>query len=150
MYARGVLEPMLTQSGHEEACEDNAVAAIGRMIMTSPESLPLDKLLPLWFSKLPLKDDMEETRTILKTIVFLLELSARTGFDLTPYLERILEMLFDALITHSTKPDKYKLDAGLQTKIVVMLQQLKSNPFFQAVGQKLSVDQQAILGQYLA
>ena len=144
------LEPMLTQAGHEEACADNALAAIARMIMTSPESLPLDKLLPLWFSKLPLKDDMEEMKTVLKAILFLLQLSARTGFDITPYLERILELFFDALITQSTTPDKYKIDAALQKSIVEMLQQLKSSVSFQTVGQKLSGDQQAILGQYLS
>jgi hypothetical protein len=40
---------------------DNAISAVGRMIISNPASLPLEQVLPTWFTHLPLKSDYEES-----------------------------------------------------------------------------------------
>jgi len=51
---------------------DNAVACLGRMMIGSIQSIPLSNVLPVWFQNLPLKDDFEEVKTIVRTIAHLL------------------------------------------------------------------------------
>ncbi|KAI6653808.1 Importin-4-like [Oopsacas minuta] len=55
---------------------DNAMAAVARMIFTSPESVPLDQILPVLISNLPLKKDFPENKTIYECISKLVQVSA--------------------------------------------------------------------------
>lgn len=52
----------------DPATIDNAISAVGRMIIGSPTGFPYESVLPSWFAHLPLKTDYEEAATILKTI----------------------------------------------------------------------------------
>ena len=53
----------------DPATIDNAISAVGRMIIGSPVGFPYESVLPSWFANLPLKSDYEEAATILKTLL---------------------------------------------------------------------------------
>lgn len=53
----------------DPATIDNAISAVGRMIIGSPAGFPYESVLPSWFANLPLKSDYEEAATILKTLL---------------------------------------------------------------------------------
>ena len=57
------------------ACVDNAAAAIARMIMASPNHVPMAQVLPAMLGVLPLKTDMTENETVYKCIGGLLEMN---------------------------------------------------------------------------
>jgi importin-4 len=68
------LGPIFAQQGADEneatmACIDNAAAAVARMIMASPASVPLQQVLPAFLSVLPLKTDMTENDTVYNCIL---------------------------------------------------------------------------------
>lgn len=138
------LQMFFTQE-FEPATVDNAVSAICRMIYTAPQSLPLPQVLQVVYSKLPLKDDFQEVGTVLKAIVFLLEL----GADMTAYLEKSIEIIIEALIVQHVEPDKYKLDISLVTRSRGVLQTLRESPQFTQVAYKLAPENQSILAQIL-
>ena len=47
---------------------DNVMAAVARMILAAPESVPLDQTLPVLISNLPLKKDFQENKTLYECI----------------------------------------------------------------------------------
>lgn len=57
------------------ACVDNAAASVARMIMASPNHVPLDQVLPAMLSVLPLKTDMTENETVYKCLLGLLQMN---------------------------------------------------------------------------
>lgn len=44
----------------EDGVRDNAAAAVARMILACPGTIPLPQVLPVFLGALPLKDDLEE------------------------------------------------------------------------------------------
>ena len=54
---------------------DNVMAAVARMILASPESVPLDQTLPVLISNLPLKKDFQENKTLYECISTLIQTS---------------------------------------------------------------------------
>jgi len=48
-----------------QACRDNIISAIGKMIMVGSVHLPLDRLVPLFVSSLPLTSDTSENQSVL-------------------------------------------------------------------------------------
>lgn len=67
------LSPIFSMNGEENesimACIDNAAAAVARMIMSSPQYIPMQQVLPVFFNVLPLKTDMTENETIYNCIL---------------------------------------------------------------------------------
>lgn len=57
------------------ACVDNAAACVSRMIMASPNHVPISQVLPVVLSKLPLKNDMTENETVYKCLLGLLQMN---------------------------------------------------------------------------
>ncbi|CAB9497171.1 Importin subunit beta-4 [Seminavis robusta] len=57
------------------ACVDNAAAAVARMIMASPNNVPMAQVLPAMLAILPLKTDMTENETVYKCLGGLLEMN---------------------------------------------------------------------------
>jgi ABC-type bacteriocin/lantibiotic exporter with double-glycine peptidase domain len=109
------------------------------------QHFPVDQVLSLWFSRLPLKDDFDEVRTILKTLVYLGQ-----TLDLSAYAERSLEVLFDAILTHTVQADKYKINDELWRQVLALTVSFRSHSSFQVVGSRLSGEQQQVLSQVLA
>ncbi|XP_062377201.1 importin-4 isoform X1 [Sardina pilchardus] len=50
---------------------DNLCAALCRMIMTNFESMPVDQVVPALIAQLPLKEDLEENKTVYQCLAFL-------------------------------------------------------------------------------
>lgn len=73
------MEPLfhIDPSGGESAaaCVDNAAAAIARMIMASPQHLPMPQVLPALLKLLPLKTDMTENETVYTCVLGLLQMN---------------------------------------------------------------------------
>lgn len=65
------VDPNTTDSS--ASCVDNAVAAICRMIMASPENVPIDQVLPPMLKALPLKIDIVENETVFKCLLGLIQ-----------------------------------------------------------------------------
>jgi len=56
------------------ACIDNAVAAVCRMIMASPENMPIGQVLPPLLKNLPLKSDYSENKTVYDCVLGLVDM----------------------------------------------------------------------------
>ena len=65
------LEPLL----HTQRARtlDNACGCVSRMIMAHPDRVPVDEILPVLVSLLPLKEDYEENKPIFDCITALCE-----------------------------------------------------------------------------
>lgn len=63
------------QSEASAACVDNAAAAVARLIMASPNHVPMEHVLPAMLSVLPLKTDMTENDTVYKCLLGLLQMN---------------------------------------------------------------------------
>ena len=135
-----LLQPFFT-SEFEPATVDNAAAAVARMILTCPQALPLDTVLPVLFSKLPLRDDFDEYKTIVRCIVFLFE----NGVNMEQFAETSIKILIEGVIVQTQEPDKYKIDNELYAKTVLLLGKLKDHPLFNNIGNALTPDSQQLL-----
>jgi hypothetical protein len=51
------------------AAVDNAAAALARMIIANPGSVPYEQVLPVFFRCLPLRSDLSETEVVFEAIV---------------------------------------------------------------------------------
>lgn len=73
------LKPMFDQrqsdSPEEQTATDNAVGCAARLVSKKPEALPLDQVLPVIFSSLPLRKDMAEWAPVLRALMGLLQAS---------------------------------------------------------------------------
>jgi len=58
-----------TQGDAAAAAVDNAAAALARMIIANPNSIPYGQVLPVFFAALPLKSDLSETEVVFECIV---------------------------------------------------------------------------------
>lgn len=72
------------------ACVDNAVASVSRMIMASPNHVPLGQVLPVFLKALPLKTDMTENETVYTCLLGLLQMNQPDLLSNASELKRIL------------------------------------------------------------
>jgi len=60
----------LLSSGQQAALvQDNTCGAIARMIMTSPQNIPFEQVLPVLVNCLPIKEDERENETVTKCVL---------------------------------------------------------------------------------
>ncbi|OMJ14017.1 putative importin subunit beta-4 [Smittium culicis] len=52
---------------------DNACGAVARLILSVPSIIPLNEVLPVWLSNLPIKIDHQEDEPVYNALVFLIE-----------------------------------------------------------------------------
>jgi len=78
------LEPLLQSQGARTI--DNACGCVARMIMAHQDKVPVDDILPVLVSLLPLKDDYEENKPIFDCITGLYEHENQTVIGLTQQL----------------------------------------------------------------
>ncbi|KAJ4839444.1 hypothetical protein Tsubulata_025352 [Turnera subulata] len=62
------LYPLFGESEPDDAVRDNSAGAVARMIMTNPQSIPLNQVLPVFLKALPLKEDHEESMAVYSCI----------------------------------------------------------------------------------
>jgi len=71
------------------AAVDNAAAAISRMIMAVPASVPIGQVLPVLLKALPLKNDMTENETVYKCLIGLLQMNQEDAIANKAEIRRI-------------------------------------------------------------
>lgn len=67
------IDPNISDSS--AACVDNATAAVTRMIMTCPGSVPIAQVLPVILEAMPLKHDFVENETVFKCLLGLIQMN---------------------------------------------------------------------------
>jgi importin-4 len=68
---------------------DNAAGAVSRIIVKGDKVLPLDQVLPVLFSALPLKNDLLENRPVFRAIFHLFRTNASA---VEPYVDGLLQV----------------------------------------------------------
>lgn len=74
--------------------KDNAAGAVGRMIVKNAAALPLDQILPVLISGLPLKNDYLENRPVFRALFHLFRNASTT---LLPFIDNILPVFVHVL-----------------------------------------------------
>jgi len=97
------------------ACVDNAAAAVARMIITSPTHVPLEQVIPVFLSVLPLKNDMTENDAIYKCLLGLLQMKQST---LMVHKSQLRRIFMEA--TQETS----KVDEDIKEKLKLALQHI--------------------------
>lgn len=121
--------------------QDNAVAAVARMMAATPGYTLWPKVLGPWFARVPLKEDTDEKPAVLKAVTVLADV-----LDLRPYVYKVLELCFDALL-HSTSP-QYPPATLLKAKQIAY--SLRESAEFQALGGSLDQEEKALLSARLS
>mmetsp|Transcript_13604 Transcript_13604/g.25677 ORF Transcript_13604/g.25677 Transcript_13604/m.25677 type:complete len:1005 (-) Transcript_13604:18-3032(-) len=138
------LKPFLEfepKTSNTRGLQDNAVAAVARMITAFPQYPLWPQVLNHWLNLLPLKEDEEEKPTILKAITALAE-----AIDLRPYAYKVLELCFDALL-HG-KPQAYPTAVIMKVKAIVL--SFSSTEELQTLLASLSAEEQSLLNLRLS
>ena len=79
-----------TQGDSSSACVDNAAASVSRMIMTSPNFVPLGQVIPVLLKALPLRTDMTENITVYTCLLGLLQMNQPDLLENKTDLKRVL------------------------------------------------------------
>ncbi|XP_011501436.1 PREDICTED: importin-4-like [Ceratosolen solmsi marchali] len=86
-----VLSTAIAKEAHGGA-RDNIIGAIARLIITNHTIIPLEQVFPVFVNHLPLKDDLEENKTVFKSVLVLY----RNGNTiLKPHINRLLKISLD-------------------------------------------------------
>ena len=98
------------------ACVDNSAAAVARMIMASPEHVPLEQVFPVFLRALPLNVDMTENTTVYQCLTGLLQMNHPQALAQREEIRRILTEA-----THESS----KVDAETKGMLLQALQGLQ-------------------------
>jgi hypothetical protein len=98
-----VVDPTVGDSS--AACIDNAAAAVSRMVMASPNHVPLGQVLPVLLKALPLKTDMTENETVYTCLLGLLQMNQP---DLMANSVELKRILVEATLDTSKVADEIK------------------------------------------
>ncbi|CAM9175169.1 unnamed protein product [Pylaiella littoralis] len=105
----------LTSKGTEGSVVDNAAAAVARMIMAAPGAVPMDQVLPVFLSALPLKSDRSENEAVYTCLLGLVHLRHPEALRL---LESIMTVVAKALTPAAKVQDEIQdtLVKGIQAE----------------------------------
>ncbi|KIY62189.1 ARM repeat-containing protein [Cylindrobasidium torrendii FP15055 ss-10] len=99
------LEPLFNVPAGSPAARfnarDNAAGAVARMIVRSTGTIPLDRVIPLWLSALPLKNDYLENRPVFRCVFHLFQTNSQA---LVPHLDALLAVF--AAVLDPSQPDQ--------------------------------------------
>jgi importin-4 len=76
------------------AAKDNAVGAVGRLIVRNTAAVPLDKVLPIFVGALPLRSDYLENKPVFRAIFHLYQTNPSA---LAPYTDKLLAVFATVL-----------------------------------------------------
>ncbi|KAK2855493.1 hypothetical protein Q7C36_007362 [Tachysurus vachellii] len=93
---------------------DNLCAALCRMIMSHIEGVPLEQVLPALLERLPLKEDLEENKTVYSCLAFLY---SRNPALVVSHLKPVLSAAVQVIGTKD-------MDADAQNSLVVLLRDI--------------------------
>nr|XP_033779924.1 importin-4 [Geotrypetes seraphini] len=97
----GVLSSIIAQEENIRV-KDNVCGAVSRLIMTSPERVPVDQVLPVMLKSMPLKDDFEENTTTFNCIAFLYKENPE---QVVQHMKEIVRIFSHVLGTEEIKPE---------------------------------------------
>lgn len=101
----GALQPLFSVAPGAPAARlnarDNAAGAVARLIVRNTAAIPLEQVLPLWLSALPLKNDFLENRPVFRCIFHLF---SQHSSALLPYLDALLGVF--AVVLDPSQPDQ--------------------------------------------
>uniref|UniRef100_A0A8C9V3T9 Importin 4 n=1 Tax=Scleropages formosus TaxID=113540 RepID=A0A8C9V3T9_SCLFO len=112
----GLFSSLLSKEEDPRAV-DNLCAALCRMIVSSPGSVPLDQVFPVLLSHLPLKEDLEENKTVFGCLAFLYSHNPALVLN---HLSTILSAASQVLTTKN-------IDAETQNATVLLLRSLSKH-----------------------
>ena len=116
----GLLEPMLDASNSSSPDEsrarlvDNAAGCVARMIKASPQSVPLQQVLPRLVELLPLKNDFRENEPVYDTIISLYQAQEPTIMGMKAQVGPVVEQVLAAQEEQVSEETKGKLTQLLQ------------------------------------
>ncbi|XP_066910662.1 importin-4-like [Clytia hemisphaerica] len=84
----------LLNQGQPALVQDNLCGAVARMIMTSPQALPLDQVLPVLVNCLPIQEDERENETVTKCFMKIYEANSTI---LTPFMEKLISWFVNSV-----------------------------------------------------
>jgi len=114
-----MLEPVakLLNQDKNQKCRDNACGLLGRMISTSPDSLPLDQVLTALITCLPLKKDFAENPTVYIPIVKLIQSQHAA---IAPFIPQVVVLFSSQLSEPEDKvSDELKSEMAKTIKFLV-------------------------------
>ncbi|XP_058803486.1 importin-4-like [Phymastichus coffea] len=89
-----ILQALSGLISHERSAQarDNIIGAIARLIITNHTIIPIEQVFPVFISHLPLKEDLEENKTVYKCVLVLY----RNGHAiLRPHIPTLLKVALD-------------------------------------------------------
>lgn len=105
-----MLYPICTRNASAKAIDtgadvDNALSAVAKMIKNSPETIPLDSVLPVMLASLPLRNDMTEGPSVYGSLSHLLANQNQTILQHLPQVVSIFghELSAQSKATEETK-----------------------------------------------
>lgn len=91
---RPMFDKRQSESGDEQNATDNAVGCAARLVSAKPDALPLDQVLPVIFSCLPLRKDFAEWAPVLQALMSLVQANNSVAVS---HLDTILQLFAHVL-----------------------------------------------------
>lgn len=112
---------------------DNLCAALCRMIMSNVEGVPLDQVVPALVAQLPLKEDLEENKTVYGCLAML---SSHNPALILSQMKKLVSASSHVLGTQ-------ELDEKTQTAVVTLLRDMaqRNTPEFEGAVRSLPAEQ---------
>ncbi|XP_041823650.1 importin-4 isoform X1 [Melanotaenia boesemani] len=116
---------------------DNLCAALCRMIMSNVDAVPLEQVVPALVTRLPLKEDLEENKTVYNCLAML--------YKHNPVL--IVKLMKPIVAASSDVIDNKDVDKETQNTLLVLMREFAQNHAadFQAAARSLPAEKQAKL-----
>ena len=124
---------------HEQLVRDNAVSALGKVIIAEPEALPVKELVGPFIESLPLTQDFSENKYIYDT---LMRLVIEESELIKPFINKILSLLSQALPSETIGPKT-------TNKIITFFQKICSDKGIQQIITTLSKENQQCIQKAL-
>ncbi|CAM6009508.1 unnamed protein product [Sphagnum balticum] len=93
------LHPLFGAGETDNGVRDNAAGAVARMINAQPNALPLNQILPVLISALPLKEDMEESETVYGCLCGLISASHP---QIMPFVPQLVPVFAQVVVSKDT------------------------------------------------
>lgn len=104
---------------------DNACGAVARMILSHPEALPLDQVLPVFLRALPLRKDFEENKTVYPALFTLYQQHFQKFEAVLTASLPLLVSVFAKALGNDNVQQEYQVN--MVSMLKVLLQQNASN-----------------------
>ncbi|XP_014209388.1 importin-4 [Copidosoma floridanum] len=125
----------VTTKEKNAGARDNIIGAIARLIITNHSIVPLEQVFPVFVSQLPLKEDLEENKTVYKCIM---QLYGCGHVILKPHLSHLLQVSFRLLETENTDTETKSIVVEFMKSVQRDFPADIWNPFCNQLGQEIS------------